>query len=245
MRRTLSAAMAVGVIWTAPAMAQGMPVIDISAIAQQLQQLEQMRAQLGALNQQIAQGQQLFGSLNQLTSMGDIASALNSPAIRRALPADFASAERALMGTGAGSFGASSDVGRTANEVYSRSPLGDNGFYAQEVKRTQSGNAGQVSVGQAMYDAASKRLDGLETLRQQIGQAASAAAKQDLANRIATESAMAQTDMLRMQALAMVQQAQRQVQEQRGRERFDQQLDAGLDSLGATPAASSSVRPGS
>jgi type IV secretion system protein VirB5 len=221
------------------AAAQGVPVIDISAIAHQLEQLVEARNQLQALQQQITQAQQLYASVNQLTNMGDIASALNNPAIRRALPSDFASAERALMGTGNGSFGTNASTERAANEVYTR-PLGDNDFYATEVKRTQNANAGQISVGQGMYEAASKRIDGLEELRAQIGQADSAAAKADLGNRIQLESAMLQADMLRMQGLAMVQQAHIKVQDQRGRERFDQKIDEGLQSLGASPAATAS-----
>jgi type IV secretion system protein VirB5 len=222
---------------TSTAQAQGTPVIDISAIIHQLEQLAEMRNQLTALNQQITQAQQLYASVNQLTNMGDIAAALNNPAIRRALPSDFASAERALMGTGGGSFGTNASAERTANEVYTR-PLGDNDFYAAEVKRAQNANAGQISVGQGMYEAATKRIDGLEELRVQIGQANSAAAKADLGNRIQLESAMLQADMLRMQGLAMVQQAQFKVQDQRGRERFDQKIDEGLQSLGAPVSAS-------
>jgi type IV secretion system protein VirB5 len=218
------------------AMAQGVPVIDLSSIAQQIQQLEQMRSQLTALNQQISQSQQMFASVNQLTNMGDIATALNNPAIRRALPADFASVEKALMGTGTGAFGTNADAQRSANEVYTRP--GDD-FYASEVKRTQGANAGAVSVGQGMYEAASARIDGLEQLRQQIGQADSAAAKADLGNRIAVETAMLNTDMLRMQAVAMVQKAQIQVQEQRAKERYDQLVDDGIQSLGGGAPGSS------
>ena len=217
------------------ALAQGVPVIDVSAIAHQLEQLAEARNQIAALQQQITQAQQLFTSLNQLTNMGDIASALNTPAVRLALPNDFAGAEKALMGAGGGAFGTNASTQRSANEVFSR-PLGDNDFYAQEVLRSQNANAGQISVGQGMYEAATKRLDGLEDLRRQIGQTDSAAAKQDLGNRIATESAMLQTDILRMQALAMVQQAQNQVQKQRSRERFDQMNRQSLQSFGGSPS---------
>jgi type IV secretion system protein VirB5 len=221
---------------TTSVVAQGIAVIDASAIAHQLQQLAEARNQLQALQQQVTQAQQLYASVNQLTNMGDIAAVLNNPAIRKALPSDFAAAEQALLGTGSGSFGSNAIQQRTSNEVYAR-PLGDNTFYAAEVRRAQNANAGQISVGQGMYQAASQRIDGLEELRRQIGQAESAAAKQDLGNRIAVESAMLQADMLRMQGLAMVQQAQIKVQDQRGRERFDQKIDEGLQSLGVPTTA--------
>jgi type IV secretion system protein VirB5 len=217
-----------------PVAAQGVPVIDLSSIAQQLQQLEQMRSQLTALNQQITQAQKMFDSVNQLTNMGDVASALNNPSIRKALPADFTKLESALMGTGSGAFGTSADALRSSNEVYSRP--GDD-FYATELKRTQGLNAGSMSVGQGMYEAATARIDGLEQLRQQIGQADSAATKADLGNRIAVETAMLNTDMLRMQAVAMIQRAQIQVQEQRSKERYDQLVDQGIQSLSGAAAS--------
>lgn len=230
MKRRIAAATAVALTIAGPAAGQGVPVIDLSAIAQQIQQLEQMRQQLTALDKQINQAQQMFQSVNQITNMGDIAALLNTPAIRRALPPDFVSAERALMGQGSGAFGATANAERAANEVYTR--LGDGDYYAGEVKRTQNANAGAVSVAQGMYDAASKRIDGLEQLRQQIGQADSAAAKADLANRIAIEAALLNTDMLRMSALSMVQKAQIEVQGQRARERYDALVDDGIKSLG-------------
>lgn len=69
--------------------AQGIPVIDQSAIAKQIESITQLKSQLDALNQQLQQAQQLYGSLNKLTNMADVASLLNDPAIRKALPGTF------------------------------------------------------------------------------------------------------------------------------------------------------------
>ena len=86
MRRLVTGAVVSAVLY-GNAAAQGIPVIDISAIAQAIQQLQQMQAQLGQL-------QQTHASFNKLTSMGDIAAVLNNPSVRRALPADFGAASR-------------------------------------------------------------------------------------------------------------------------------------------------------
>lgn len=219
----------------APVMAQGVPVIDVAGLAQAVQQFEQMRSQLGVLNQQYQQAQQMYGSVNRLTSMGDIASVLQNPAVRRALPADFGAAEQALMGNGAGAFGSKADAIRGSNEVYSRD--GANDFYSQELRRSQGQNAGQQSVASAMYEASTKRLDGIDQLRAKIGETADAAEKTDLQNRIATESAAIQIDIVKMQALAMIQQAQIQTRDQRAQEHFQKQIDDGVRSLGGTPGS--------
>ena len=81
---------AVVAVGTATAtLAQGIPVFDITALTQQIEQLVQLKSQLDTMNQQLTQAQQLYGSLNKITNMGDIARLLNDPSIRKALPADF------------------------------------------------------------------------------------------------------------------------------------------------------------
>lgn len=65
---------------------QGIPVNDQAAIAKQIESIAQLKSQLDALNEQIGQARQLYGSLNKLTDMADVAEVLNDPAIRKALP---------------------------------------------------------------------------------------------------------------------------------------------------------------
>ena len=234
-RRWSRLVLAAACVSSSTVMAQGVPVIDVAGLAQAVQQFEQMRSQLGVLNQQYQQAQQMYGSVNRLTNMGEIAAVLQNPAVRRALPSDFGAAEQALMGNGSGGFGSKADSIRGSNEVYNRD--GANDFYSQELRRNQGQNAGQQSVASAMYEASSKRLDGIDQLRAKIGETSDAAEKADLQNRIATESAAIQNDIVRMQALAMIQQAQIQTREQREKENFQKQIDDGVRSLGGTPGS--------
>ena len=83
---------------------QGIPVIDQTAILKHIESIAQLKSQLDALHQQIEQAQQLYGSLNKLTDMADVANVLNDPAIRKALPSDFAAIEGLLKGEGSGVF---------------------------------------------------------------------------------------------------------------------------------------------
>ncbi|MBB4187276.1 P-type DNA transfer protein VirB5 [Sinorhizobium terangae] len=222
--RLHSAAIAVALILSANGAAgQGIPVIDQTAIAKQIESIAQLKAQLDALNQQIEQAQQLYGSLNKLTDMADVASVLNDPAVRKALPADFSAIEGLFKGNGSGAFADSASRFLEGNSSY-RTDADD--FYAQELSRIQNKNAGQMSLGQQIYDAATKRIDGIDQLREKISTASDAKDIADLQARLQAEQAFLQTDVLRMEGLRMVQQAQAQVDEQRKAEDWRQRMDA-------------------
>jgi type IV secretion system protein VirB5 len=184
------------------------------------------------LTKQLKQLQDLHGSLNKLTNMGDVASLLNNPAIRQALPKDFASVESLLRGQGG-----SAASNRQQDEVFTP---GGNAFYAQEIERIQGANAGQKSVAQQIYDAAGKRVDGLEQLRSQIGQSEDPKTTLDLQARLQVELAHANNDVLKMQALRMLQQAEWQVQQERKGEAFEQEIQDNIRKLGGGSSSASS-----
>lgn len=201
---------------------QGIPVNDQAAIAKQIESIAQLKSQLDALNEQIGQARQLYGSLNKLTDMADVAEVLNDPAIRKALPSDFAAIKGLLKGNGTGVFGDSASRFLEGNSTY-RTDADD--FYAQELSRLQKKNAGQMSLGEQIYDAATKRINGIDQLRGKISTAGDAKEIADLQARLPAEQAFLQTDVLRMEGLRMVQQAQNQVDEQRKAEDWRQRMD--------------------
>ncbi|MBN8954879.1 MULTISPECIES: P-type DNA transfer protein VirB5 [unclassified Rhizobium] len=219
-----------GLLWATAALlasinvaaAQGIPVTDQSAIAKQIESITQLKSQLDTLNQQLQQAQQLYGSLNKITNMADVAGLLNDPSIRKALPQDFGAIEGLLKGSASGVFGNAASKFLHDNSTY-RTDAND--FYAQELSRAQNQNAGQMSLGQQIYDAATKRIDGIDLLRQQISSAADAKDIADLQARLQAETAFLQTDVLRMQGLQMVQQAQVQVDDQRKAEDWRKRMD--------------------
>lgn len=207
---------------SAGAGAQGIPVVDKTAILRWASQLDAMKQQYEALNQQINQAEQLFGSLNKLTDMADVASLLNQPEIRKALPQDFAAIESLFSGNDSSHFGDAASKFIESNSTYQSSA---NDFYAQELERIQKRNAGQMSLGQQIYDTATKRIDGIDQLRQKISSATDAKEIADLQTRIQAESAFLQTDLLRMQGLQMVQQVHVQVEQQRHAEDWKKRMD--------------------
>jgi type IV secretion system protein VirB5 len=217
------ALMAAALLSAAMASAQGIPVIDRTAIVKQIESITQLKSQLDTLNQQLQQAQQLYGSLNKITNMADVASLLNDPSIRKALPRDFNAVEGLFKGSGTGVFGNSASKFLESNSTY-RTDAND--FYARELWRVQNQNAGQMSLGQQIYDAATKRIEGIDQLRQQISSAADAKDVADLQARLQAETAFLQTDLLRMQGLQMVQRAQVQVDDQRKAEDWRKRMDA-------------------
>lgn len=202
---------------------QGIPVIDQTAVLKHIESIAQLKSQLDALHQQIEQAQQIYSSLNKITDMADIANVLNDPAIRKALPEDFAATERLLKGEGTGAFGDAASRFLGSNSTY-RTDADD--FYAQELSRVQNRNAGQMGLGQQIYDAATKRIEGIDQLREKISSASDIKDVADLQARLQVETAFLQTDVLRMEGLRMVQQAQAQVDEQRKAEDWRQRMDA-------------------
>ena len=196
-----------------------MPVIDFGVLAQTVQQLQTAQAQL-------TQMQQIYGSLNKITNMNQIAGILNNPSVRQALPGDFASAEKALMGQGG-----SAASWQQQNQVFTP---GGNAFYARELQRAQGANAGQMSVAQQMYDAVGQRRAGLQQLQDQIAQSGDPKTTLDLQVRIQIELVSAQNDILAVSALRMVQQAEAQVEEQRRREHSEQMTTDNITRLGGT-----------
>ncbi|MBB3163156.1 type IV secretion system protein VirB5 [Rhizobium laguerreae] len=222
-RMGFALAMTAALLPVGAAFAQGIPVIDQTAIAKQIESITQLKSQLDALNQQLQQAQQLYASLNKVTNMADVAGLLNDPSIRKALPQDFDDIEGVLKGSGTGAIATSASKFLENNSTY-RTDAND--FYAQELARAQNRNAGQMSLGQQIYDAATKRIDGIDQLRQQISSAGDAKDIADLQARLQAETAFLQTDVLRMQALQMVQQAEVQVDDQRKAEDWRKRLDA-------------------
>ena len=205
-------------------------VFDPSVFARQFEQLTEMKRQVETLTSQLkvaqdqlSQSKQLYDSFNKFTNVNDIASLLNSAEFRRYLPNGFAEIESLIKGSGSGSFASSIEGYLTQNRYYTEST--GNSFYASELDRIARQTGAKQSIGQAVYDTATKRIDQLETLRRQISQARDVKDVLDLSARFQAEQALLQNDVLRMQGLAMVQRAQGDMDAQRERERARQLVD--------------------
>ena len=203
--------------FVATAWAQGIPVIDVAAIAQAIQQLQQGM-------QQLQQLQQTHQSFNKLTSMGDIAAILNQPGIRQAMPKDFNAVSQALLGQGG-----TAQQRYDANTLYATTSSA-NTAYTAEIERQKRVTAGTQSVAQQLYDTTAQRAAGIDQLRQQIGQSEDPKTIMDLQARIASEQLAAQNDLAQIQAFKMLADAEDKVSAQHEKELSQQHMDAVIQS---------------
>lgn len=206
-----------------PYSASAQVVFDPSVFARQLDQLIEMKKQVETLSSQLkvaqdqlSQAKQLYDSFNKLTNVNDVASLLNSPEFRKYLPGQFSQIEGLIKGSGSGSFASSIDAYLSQNRVYTENP--GNSFYASELDRIARQTGAKHSLGQSVYDTASRRIDQLEELRRQISAAKDAKEVLDLSARLQAEQALLQNDVLRLQGLAMIQHAQADMDVERERE---------------------------
>lgn len=201
---------------------QGVPVFDAGAIAKHVEQIGKLTEQIKTMEAQLTQAKQLYESFNKLTDVNDIASLLSSEEFRKHLPKEFGEIEKLVSG-GGGSLAGGVDRYLDQNRAYQGGDA--NSFYRTELDRIARQTGAKHSIGQSVYDTASKRIDGLEELRQKITGSKDAKDVLDLSARIQAEQALLQNEVLRMQGLAMVQQARGDMDGQRAEERRRQLVD--------------------
>lgn len=227
-RPGISAAIMAALLSTLPATAQ--VVFDPSVFARQLDQLIEMKKQVDTLTSQLqvardqlSEAKRLYDSVNKLTNANDIGALLNTPQFRKVLPQQFSEIEKLVDGQGSGSFASAIDSYLTQNRAYAGKSA--NSYYQSELDRIARETGAKHSLGQAVYDTASQRIDALEELRRRISSASGAKEVLDLSARLQAEQALLQNDVLRMQGLAMIQQARGDMDAQREREKQRQIVD--------------------
>ena len=214
--RLLLAATALAASIAASAHAQEL-VYDPAAYAKLIEQATTALNQLHQLESQVQQGQQLLQSLNQGSNVSQIATSLETPALRQLLPG-----VPALLSASQGDFAALGAIGaraqtiRNANRLYSP-PANDT--LGADLEAAGQRAARDAALGEAVATGGAQRLAGLHTLQQAIDAAPTARAVLDLQARATTEQAMVANDQMRLQGLAMSQAAEERLQRQRDRER--------------------------
>jgi len=221
MNRRLILAACAGLLAALSGRAQAeMIVYDPTSYAKLLQEAQTALNQLKQLEQQVAQGQQLLTSLNQISNVNTLATTLSQPALRAFLPnadAFVTAAQGDLTALSAlGALGAKAQAIRTANQLYTP-PAGDPA--GADLAAAGNRAALNLATGESIGEAAASRLAGLQQLTSALDTAPNARAILDLQARIAAEQAMIANDQMRLQGLAMTQAAQAQMQVQRDQER--------------------------
>jgi type IV secretion system protein VirB5 len=207
-----------------PAFAQGIAVHDSANLIQQINAVRQAIQVVAQGKQQIAEAQKLYQDLNKLTDIPGLAKQLKSDALREL---DISSG--ALEGFGNGNLDVVGAGRAKADAVY-RDLLNQLGLSGSEASRAafdlNARNIGiQAGLAENIGSAVTSRTEGLDQLRTRLSTATTAKEVGDLTARLQLESAAMQNDQLRLQAIALQQQAQERARAAAGQAALAQKLD--------------------
>lgn len=168
-----------------PAHAQ-LAVIDSASLAKQVEMVKNSVTQIQKLTEQVQEAQRLYDSVNNITDVGDIASALNSDAIRKGLPSDLQGAVK-LTSTNLSELGS---IGDRAKSLLSSNGLSEGLDGATEVLKSAANFAARdQAVAEYGLEVADKTDEGLSQLKQRLSTAATAKETADLQARATLEVA--------------------------------------------------------
>lgn len=197
---------------SAPAMAGGVPVIDVAAIAEAVRQYHQMVEQLKQLEAQLAQAKQQFESMTGTRGMEKLRRGDN-----QYIPTNWQETLEQMNGGKIGELAKSiKDTSRKVDGVLLERLLMKESGEALDQFGTAAANS-QASAGQA-YELSTQRFSRLQSLMDAIPEAQDPKAIADLQARIAVEQAMLQNESIKMQALAQTASAQQALQQNQMRE---------------------------
>lgn len=207
-----------------PAFAQGMPVHDSASLVQQINAVRQALQIVAQGKAQIAEAQKLYQDLNKLTDIPRLAEQLKSDALR-----ELDISGGSLQGFGSGNLDVVGAGRAKADAVY-RDLLKQLGLSGSEQSRAafdlNARNIGiQTGLAENMGSAVTSRGEGLDQLRSRLATASTAKEVADLTARLSLESAAMQNDQLRLQAIALQQQAQDRARAAAGQAALSQKLD--------------------
>jgi len=227
MRSIASVALAATVALTAMPAAAQVIVHDPTSYASLIRQATTALDELNELRTQVAEARKLYDGFNTASGAGGLARLLSSPELRAFVP----DVEK-YVAAAKGDLSALGEIGRQASEIRASArlytPSADDAL-GQELERQGDRAARDLALGQAAATAGSARLKGLNELLGALDGAPNARAVLDLQTRFAAEQAMTVNDQMRLQGLAMAQEAEARLQAQRDLERASAARQARMD----------------
>ena len=193
--------LAISILGSNTAHAQGIPVIDSANLAQAIQQVT-------AWGQQYQQMQQQLNNASGVRSMGNIAQTT-----RLYLPLEY----QQMLNQGIGTWEAIYSAARIFDMSLSRLSASDDASTAMESIARQA--ALNRATAEEAYKTSGQRFEIIQTLMNRINAAPDDKDIQDLQARIQAEQVMMQNEANRLQTLSLLVQAQRDIAMQQAAER--------------------------
>jgi len=207
----------------------GIPTYDATAVARMLEQIQQSAEQIKQLEAQLNQMKDLHNSLNGLTDGASIQDLLGKDKVAKALPDNYADYQKMIKG-GGGNAGGYARTYREENEVKLSSAGSEAGkeveeFYKNAIEKQKDQNAEAAGTGHAVYESAVEAAKKIEEIAKKLESAETPKEVQDYQAQLIALQAKIQTDMLKMQSLAMAQDAYYKTLEAREAEIEWQQME--------------------
>lgn len=216
MRSLVPLALAGALAFASPASAQ-LVVHDPTSYASLIRQATTALDQLKELQSQVSEAKRLYDGFNTGSGAGALAGLLKAPELRAFVP----DVDK-YVAAAQGDLSALGEIGRRAATIRADARLytapADDTF-GQELERQGDRVARDLALGRAAATAGAQRLEGLNELLAALDSAPNARAVMDLQARISAEQALSLNDQMRLQGLAMAQDAEARLQAQRERER--------------------------
>ena len=215
-----------------------MPVIDIAALQQLVQQVDAWQQQLRAMQQQLSQLRQTRDALTGVRGMEQLLR--QTPAARNYLPPDWAALTSAVQSS-AGTYAGVAAAIRgqiSANSVLTLRELRRvDGSVGTRLAAERAAVATGQTLARAAFARSSARFGELSALIDKIGATPDAKAIAELQGRIGAEQAMLVNEGLKLAALGQAIEAERWLQDLQRREAITQNHGAFASRFQPTPPA--------
>jgi type IV secretion system protein VirB5 len=224
-----------GGIITPPAIAITVhdPISNMRRVAEAVKQMNEYVKQYQVILGQLKQAQEAYKAITGIRSVGGLFMALNDRLVYNSLPLE----AQLLVGDTDRLLGAFSALQRNIDAAKRKtSMLTDDSFknnpYGKATwEQTVRTIGAQYGVGETVYHDSTVRVRKLEDLIRAIGTAGDPKAIADLNARISGEQTMLQNQMIQLQALQMMQEAERRQIEQRSVDLLMKAGDLGIPKL--------------
>lgn len=212
----LGAALAGGV--SSPALATGIPVIDVANLMNAISRYQQMIQQLQQLEAQLAQAKQQYESLTGSRGMGGVARSAG------AIPKNWRETLASMQ---------QGELGELSRSIRQEASLLNEDFFADvdqatkdSLDRSMASATDQQALNQAFYDSATQRVQKMEQLANQIDAASDMKAISDLQARIGIEQAQLTNELIKLQSLNQIAQQRNSISKQQAHQKaFDVSFD--------------------
>ncbi|KWN96014.1 P-type DNA transfer protein VirB5 [Burkholderia stagnalis] len=193
-RIAISAALCIGTASPIAASATGIPTFDAAQAANALNTIIQLKQQYDVMMQQFNQIKQQYTSLTGIRGFGDL---MNNPLVRSYLPSDWQQVYDQLKNTGWTNLAGNAKALRTAMAIYNcDSQTGKALNVCQGLANKPAQD--QAFTDQA-YQAAMTRVDGIQSLINQISQTQDPKGIAELQARIAGEQVAVENERVKLQ----------------------------------------------